>query len=238
MKISFNSCQIKRAAFCVLFALVGEWSVSSRAQTHPWPEGEKLVLSLFWPSGVNLGEATIQSKTVGDVFQISATVEAVLPQNRITYSFDSEVTADLCSRRFRQAVRRGARNWEEVTVFDSVAGKATVSRDGGKREMAAPKCARDPLAYLYYFRKQVAAGKRPSGDTLFLGGPVSLRIEALAEEKVKISQHGRQGDRYLVTYPGSTGDGFVEIWLERGLRQAPIAVRLPLPLATFSAELQ
>jgi hypothetical protein len=209
-----------------------------RAENRPWPEGEKLVFEIFWPSGVSMGEATLEAKSIKDNLYFSAVAEVGLPQGRILYKYSSIASPDLCSREFRQSVERPGKFWEEITKFDADTGKATISRDGRSREVSAAKCSRDPLALLYYYRAQAAAGKKASSETLFLGAPLSLRIEAKGKEQIKIKQTERRGEHYKVAYPSAAGERSLELWLSDSPAQTPIAVRLPLPLATFSAELR
>ena len=221
-----------------LMALVLLCPAQLRAQKHPWPEGEKLTLEIFWPSGVTLGEATLDARSIKDIHYFSASVEVVLPQGHIIYKLYSTATAELCSREFRQSVQRSGKVWEETTSFDAESGKAMVTRDARSREYPAAKCLRDPLTYLYFFRSQAAAGKRATAESLFLNGLLSLRIDALASEMVKIKRSERRGERYQIRFPGSAGEGRAELWLDGASAQTPIAVRLPLPFSTFSAELR
>jgi hypothetical protein len=209
-----------------------------RAENRPWPEGEKLVFEIFWPSGVSMGEATLEAKSIKDNLYFWAVAEVGLPQGRILYKYSSIASSDLCSREYRQSVERPGKFWEEITKFDADAGKATVSRDGRSREVTAAKCSRDPLALLYYYRAQAGVGKSASSETLFLGAPLSLKIEAKGKEQIKIKQTQRRGDHYIIMYPSASGDRSLELWLSDSPAQTPIAVRLPLPLATFSAELR
>ena len=185
-----------------------------------------------------MGEATLQASSVKDTQFFSASMEVVLPQGRMLYKFTSTTDGNLCSREFHQSVERGKKYWEEVTRFNAETGKASVSRDGRTQELPAGKCARDPLAYLYYYRSQAAAGKKPTGDTLFLTGALQLGIEAKSKEQIKINRIERQAERYRITYPAGEESGLIELWLDGTSRQTPVAIRLPLPLATFSAELR
>lgn len=209
-----------------------------QAQNFPWPEGEKLLLEIFWPGGATMGEAVLDAKSVKDAVFLSANVEVAMPQGTILYKFSSTATGELCSREFKRSVQRSGKSWEEMTSFDAETGKARVSRDGQTRELPAAKCARDPLTYLYYYRSQVAAGKKPSAETLFLAGPLPLRIAVKGKEQIKVSRIERQAERYEIIYPVAVGAGTVELWLDGSAQQKPLAVRLPLPLATFSAELR
>lgn len=209
-----------------------------RAQIFPWPDGEKLLAEILWPSGVSMGEATLEARSLQDRIHLTAHVEVALPQGRLLYRYSSTATAGLCSLEFRRSSQRSGKFWEEITRFDPETGMASVTRDGHTREAASGKCPRDPLTYLYYYRAQAAAGKRPTTETLFLNGALPLRIESNRRESVKVNRIERQGERYRITFPSAAGEGNVEIWLDGATRQTPIAVRLPLPLATFSAELR
>ena len=226
----------------VLLPLLILFPAASEAQKYPWPEGELLTFDIYWPSGVALGEATLTAKSVKDVLFFAASVEVALPQGRILYKFSSSADAALCSREFRQSVQRSGKFWEEISKFDALSSKVQVSRDGHTREFSAGKCERDPLTYLYYLRTRAVAGPRPASDTLLLTGPLKLQLSAHTGENVKINRTERHGDRYVIHYPPSARSGVsagpFELWLDGTIKQTPIAVRLPLPLATFSAELR
>ena len=152
-----RTLRIARSLIVMLPLLLLDVPHALSAEKFPWPEGEKLEMEIFWPSGVTMGEATLQASSAKDAQFFSAQMEVVLPQGRMLYKFSSITDSNLCSREFHQSVERGRKFWEEVSRFDAESGKASVSRDGQTRELPAGKCVRDPLAYLYYYRAQAAA---------------------------------------------------------------------------------
>jgi hypothetical protein len=184
----------------------------------------------------------LNASRAGQVVRLSLTVDADLPQHHASYSFSSTATDELCSLRFGQRSKEGQHSWEESVEFDQERREARYSRGAQVSTASVPECARDPLALLYFFRRQLAFQEVPRGQphngTFTLGTDFSVSFEAVAPETVQRGTKAWDGDRYLISYVGSTGRNSFEVWLGPDPSRAPVAIKVAFPLATYTAELQ
>ena len=240
MRISEKYCSwAGRAAALLLFIFPhGLDAQGTEGVWPPWERGERRVYQLLWPSGVSLGEAVLEASSDGEEIHLQATVEAKLPQHDVHYVFSAVATQELCSLRFQQQISEGSRAWEESFEFDPVTRQVRRTRNGQSSVTTVPECPRDPLTFLYYFRGQLASGKTPGMEELFLGTTIPLRSEAVAPETVKLGSREWEGDRFLVTYTPPGGEKFFEVWVHPGSARVPVGAKVPLALAIFAAELQ
>lgn len=202
-------------------------------------EQESLTYRLLWPSGVTLGEAVLQGSFSGEELHFQLTVEADLPQYNISHVSSSEATKDgLCSRQFQGNTRRGSKSSDESIEFDQTAHLATISRGDQTTTASIPECARDPLAFLYYFRNQLVLGNNLDSGTFHLGANFNLQIEAAGPETVEAGGRQWPAEKYIVTYRGPNSERSVELWISTDSVPKPVQVRVAFPLAVFSAVIE
>ena len=206
---------------------------------RPLQEGERLIYRILWPSGVTLGEAVFRVTPSGKQLQFQLTVEANLPQYKLTGALSSVATQDgLCSLQFHQKIGEGPRQSEESLEFDQAAHQARRSRGSQTTTEPIPECARDPLTFLYYYRSQLAAGKTAGSGTVFGKSKYELRIEPAGSETLSVGGKPRPAEKFQVTYTGSSRERKFVLWFATGGARVPLRVTLPSSLAEFSAELQ
>ena len=230
----------------LLLLLIFPASLMAQSASSSWPplaSGERLTFNLLWPSGISFGEAFLEASRVGEQIHLKATVVAELPQHRVSYSFTSITDQQLCSIRFNETLREGQKTTETSSEFDQEKHVVRSTRAGATTEHAIPACARDPLALHYHFRRQLALGQVPIGTpeavgAFYLGGDYAVRYEAITPESVKLGSKEWEGQRFLITARGSSGERSFEMWLRPDDARTPVAIRIPFSLATFSAELQ
>lgn len=219
----------------------------AQAAASSWPpiaNGEELSFDLLWPSGLTLGEGKLSAARAGAEVHLAASVKADLPQHAVSYTFRSVTDERLCSARFQQRLREGSRITEETFTFNQQ--EHTVQGPRGTETIPGPygDCARDPLALLYHFRRQLAANQLPIGTpeavgSFYLGDGFTVRYEAIAPETVKLGAKQWEGDRFLITAQGYHGqEQIVEVWIRPDEARTPVVVRVPFALATFGAELR
>lgn len=215
--------------------------VTAKAQGPwpPWQPGEKLVYKLLWPSGLSLGEAVIQASATGQEIHFTVAVEAELPQHNISYSFSSTATEEeLCSLRFQQKINEGSQGWEESIEFDQQNRQAKRTRGSQTNTISVPECARDPLAFLYYFRGQLAAAKPMASGTFHLGANFEVRFESAGQGTETVGGRQQPVEKFRVTYTGPNAEKTFELRVMTDSARRPVLVRVPFPLAVFTAELQ
>jgi hypothetical protein len=175
----------------------------------------------------------------GDNVRLEATVEAELPFKRVRYSFSSVAAQKgLCSLQFRQTVAEGDRSWEESVDFDQASHQAQWTRNHQTTTVSIPECARDPLTYLYYFRGELASGRVPAWRTLAPGTHFDMDVEPRGPETATVAGQKRLAEKYLLTFSTRKGDVAIELWVGKDSARQPLLVRMPFPVAVFSAELQ
>ena len=202
--------------------------------------GETLKLKLLWPSGVSLGEAVfVSAPTEKNKLRFELTVEADLPGHDIVESYTSLAARDtLCSLQFQKKGKEGARTSEETLEFDQSAHQVSKTSGGKTTVLPAPGCARDPLTFFYYFRKQLAAGNPVNQATFYPAPGYGLDLKPSGVQTISAGGRQRRAEKYLVTYSGPNSSKTFELWVSAEARREPLLVRLPFPLAIFSAELQ
>jgi hypothetical protein len=219
-------------------------SLTAQSPSEAWPPlsgGERLIYNLTWPSGLSLGEAVLQSSRAGNEIHLEATVIADLPQHRVNYTFRAVADSQLCSIRFTQRIREGSSPArDDILEFDQQNHSVTGTFRGRPLNAKTSACARDPLTFLYFLRRQLALGQTPvnAADTaasFYLWGDYSVRQQSAGAE---LGGKTRDGDSLRITYRGPEGEHSLDVWLRRDESRTPATVRMAFPLAVFSAELQ
>lgn len=211
----------------------------SLASAPSWMSDERLVYKLLWPSGVSMGEATFQASVTEAEARFELSVEADLPHRRLSYSFSSVATPEgLCSLQFHERAKEGARSWEQSIEFDQQNRQALTTRDGQTSIATVPECARDPLAFFYYFRRELASGSAPRVGAFHLGSNFDLKIETAGRETIPVRGKDQSAEKYVVSYSGPAGAKSFEILFGADPARQPVLIRAPFPLAIFSARLQ
>jgi len=222
----------------VLWAVIGpRWSAA--ADFRPFQEGETLTYRVLWPSGVLLGEAVFQVSPRGKELNFQVTVEARLPQYRLSHSLDAVATQDgLCSLQFHQKAEQGPRRSEDSMEFDQAAHQARRIRSGQTTTASVPECARDPLTFVYYVRSQLAAGKPPGPGTAHWGRNFDVRVERVGSETLQVGGTRRPAEKFQVTYSTPTTERKFAVWFSTDAARRPLRFTVPTSLAEFTAELE
>lgn len=213
--------------------------LGAAAEFPPFESGEKLVYRLLWPSGIPLGEAVFEVSRQGEELHFDVTLDARLPQYRVSYHFSSVATRDgLCSLRYQQTMKDGPRSTEETIEFDQAAHRA--KRTGGRQpgSVEIPACARDPLAFIYYTRSRLAAGKPAESGSVHQGKNLTVQLAASGAETVRVIGTPRAAEKLRVSFPRGNSQRTVQIWLAPDAMRTPLRIAVPTSLAEFRAELE
>ena len=225
---------------CAVALSPGVAAAENRAAPAPAsPEEESLTYRLLWPSGVTLGEAVLRSSFSGEELHLQLTVEAGLPQYNISHSSSSVATREgICSLRFEAETSEGKKTSAEAIEFDQTAHWAQRTLENQTTSASIPECARDPLAFLYYFRSQLAAGTTLDSGTFHFGANYSVQIKAAGPETVEAGGRQWSSRKYVVTYRGPNSGKTFELWISTESSRKPVRVQVSYPLAVFSAEIE
>jgi hypothetical protein len=203
--------------------------------------GETLHYVINWPSGLSLGEATLESgKTENESWHFGFDLDASIPGFAIRDKYKSTASgAEVCSTELTKTVQRGTRKSEETDTFDQKAHSLTrqTKAPGGKSDYSVQDCARDALAFLQFARKKLEGGQLAPQQPVVLGGTYDIRLEFSGSETVKSNGKPVQADRIQATIKGPASEITVQVLFSKDAARTPILVRIPLSLGTFTAEL-
>ncbi len=201
-------------------------------------DGETLRYNINWPSGLSLGEVSLSAQKTGARWAFSFQLDAAVPGFAVVERFLSAANDELCSTSFDKDFAHGKRKSKEKIIFDSARSVATrETMGGGKSELQTPACARDPLAYLYHVRKELALGRIPAAQPVFYGAAYQLRLDYTGTQHIRVSDSMVEADRLVGSLKGPASDHTFEIFFAKDAARTPVLVRVPLPLASFTMEL-
>jgi hypothetical protein len=200
---------------------------------------EELRYSINWPSGLSLGEGTLESGASGSGgFKAALKLEAAVPGFPFADHYRTAASPAFCSAEFERSLTHGKRVSSEKTVFDAAKGTARrATAGGGSSQFATGDCARDALAFLFFLRREMAQGRMPPQQTVYAGAAYQVKVEFKGTHPVKIGEAREDADLLLVSVKGPKSDFSFELWMGRDAARTPLLVRAPLPVGVLSMEL-
>jgi len=198
-------------------------------------QDETLPFSVNWPTGVSLGQGSMQARRIeGGRWEFSLSLDASVPALTIADRYKSIATADLCSVEFqRESIHGNKKSSETVTFAPDKSSAHRATNGGGSSDFHVPDCAKDALTFLYFPRREMGQGRVPPASTIVVGGPYEIRLEYKGEEPIKSAV----SDRLAVSVRGPSSNVSLDLLLARDPARSPLSTRMPLPLGTFSLEL-
>lgn len=206
------------------------------------PAEESLTYSVNWPTNLSLGEARLKTVRVkgetADYWQTEFTLDASVPGFRVLEEAKSTADAEFCSTVLEKSYTHGKRKSEETTTFDQQAKTAIrQTKGGGKSDLSLQTCAKDALDYLHSLRRELSQGRLPPQQTIYFGAPYRISVQYTGTQQITVSETRVDSDRLLVTLKGEKTDLTFEIFFSKDAAKTPLLIKVPLALATFSAEL-
>jgi hypothetical protein len=205
---------------------------------------ESLHYTINWPSGLSLGEATLQASHAQaedkspEKWSFSLDIDASVPGFAIRDGYKSSASSDLCAVQLDKTFTHGSHKGEEHITFDQKANQATrQTSGGGKNDFSIPSCARDALTFLQFARRELAQGRLVPSQPVVFGALYQVRMEFAGSQSIKINDKMMDADRIVTTIKGPSSDLTVEIFFSHDAARTPVMARLPLALGTFSVEL-
>jgi hypothetical protein len=199
---------------------------------------ETLRYDVNWPSGLSLGEVTLQSTQSAEGLLASFALQASVPGFTVEEKANTKSNASLCSMEFEKTFLRGKRQGSETTTFEP--GKLSAKRStkgGGTSEINVPQCPRDALTYLYHVRKELAAGRLPQMQKVFYGAGYDATIQFSGVERVQVGGESVEAEKLLLTLKGPASENTAELFFARDAVRTPVLIRVPLAMGKFSMEL-
>lgn len=222
-------------------------SLSAAAQSAAGQDAnllEQLVYSVNYPSGLPLGSATLETREVpfpdgstGREFVFE--LQAAVPGFEVKDRYRSRTTPGYCSLEFEKNARHGKKAAKEVLSFHPQAGEAVRQTldGGGQSRFPVPDCAKDALAYLQYFRREMASGRVPPPATIYFGAAYQLRLEYAGRQRVSVGSETLDADRVQVLVKGPASEHSFQVYLAVEPERRPVLFRVTLPQGLFTMEL-
>ena len=212
------------------------------AKTEPQATSEVLNYTINWPTGLSLGEAKLNTARHttpdGPRVETSFHLDASVPGFPVLEDHRSTSDGEFCSVEFTKQYTHGRHKADETLNFDQSARKATrETKGGGKSELNTPPCAKDALSYLGYIRRELAAGRLPPHQPVYYGAAYDVKVEFTGTTAIKLGDTSMDADKIIVSLKGPTTEISIEVYFSKDAARAPVLVRVPLVLATFSMEL-
>jgi hypothetical protein len=207
---------------------------------------ESLRYSINWPSGLSLGEASLDAARTHDQgaakgsekWNFALDIDASVPGFAVRDHYESIAGPDLCSVQFDKKFVHGSHKAEERITFDQDKNTATrETQGGGKSDISFSACGHDPLAFLQFARNELAGGRLAPQQQVIYGSAYQVRIEFTGSQTIKVADQNVEADRILATIRGPASNLTIELFFSRDNARTPLLAKLPLALGTFSVEL-
>lgn len=204
----------------------------------PFARGEALHYNVNWPSGLSLGEAEFKVGGAEPGWDFEFNLDASLPGFDIKDHYRSSADAQFCSQRLEKDSVHGPRKSKETITYDQQKHDAKRKTDtGGESELSVPDCVKDGLAFLYYIRRELAAGRLPAAQTVNFGSAYQVSVTYGAAQQMEIGGVAQTADRIAVSFRGPASSHTFEAFFARDAARTPLVIRVPFSLGTFSLEL-
>ncbi len=233
-----------RASTVVALALLALAAATALAPgeepASPIPDSEQLMYTIAWPSGLPVGRASLRARTLDPGWRFEMTLRATLPSIEIDDVFVTRTDSDLCSEVFEKHVRHGERRAHESLRF----GPGLVERfnleapaQEAPGRTASGDCARDALAFLYYLRQDLAAGRIPSAGSIFFGAAYRIRLRFVRPRRLTMGEDSRLADEFRAVVEGPASRHEFSVFMGQDEARKPLLFRMEFDEGTFSMQL-
>lgn len=207
------------------------------------PKSETLYFTINWPSGLSLGEGSLSSTFDGTRYAFAFKAEAAVPGFALVESVDATATPNHCSVEYTKTSERGKRITQEQTVFDASKALATRrtlriggTQSDGKSEMKIGSCPRDAVTFLYFLRRELAAGRLPASQPVYYGGPYPTRVQFTGTQSVRAGDEMLEADRLTAVIKSASAEYTVHLLFARDATRTPLLLEIPIPVGKFTVE--
>jgi hypothetical protein len=226
--------------FVVLIIASAAYSQSESAATEPAKNStsETLRYNVNWPSGLSLGEGQLSASIQDGQWLYEFSMEAAVPGYVLREGAKATATKDFCSVELEKNGTRGKRIVDETTTFDQKNFTAVrKTNKGGKTELTIPACAKDALTFIFFLRRELAAGRLPQVQNVYYGAPYQVRVMYTGVQTIRIGGEAIEADRMAAVIKGPASETTADLFFARDSVRTPLLIQSPLPLGKFSLEL-
>jgi len=144
-------------------------------------------------------------------------LDASVPGFAIRDHYKSSSDAGFCSTELEKSVAHGSKKSEEKIVFDQHNHSATrqTVRDGGKTELQVPECARDPLTFLAFARRELAQGRMAPQQPVIFGSAYQVRMVYVGTQQINVGGKKMDTDKIQASIKGPASDFSVDLFFAR-----------------------
>jgi hypothetical protein len=207
---------------------------------------ESLRYTINWPSGLSLGEVSLRSDLIRDPvadkgaghWGFDADLDAGFPAFPVRDHIQSTATPGLCSVQLDKKLLHGTRASEERITFDLANHTALrEAKTGGKSEIQVTPCARDPLAFLQFIRKELATGRLAPRQQVVFGANYEIRLTFSGTESMQVENEKLDVEHLVAALKGPASEKTFDVYFARDPGRTPVRAKIPTPLGTFTVEL-
>jgi hypothetical protein len=199
---------------------------------------ESLKYTLSWPSGLDLGEAILSSAPTETLLNFAFQMDISVAGFSISEAVDSRASPEYCSTLLYKRGARGRRKVDERTEFDQ--SKMTAVRrteGGGKTELSTPSCSKDALTFIFFLRRELAAGRLPQQQKVYYGSAYNVSLKFAGTERIKVGEEAMEVEKITATVKGPASDVTADLFFAKDATRTPVMVRVPLKVGEFKLEL-
>lgn len=211
------------------------------AQTPAKPKPSKtesLKYTLSWPSGLDLGEAILSSAPTDTLLNFGFQMDLAVAGFSISEAVDSRANPEYCSSLLYKRGTRGTRKVDERTEFDQARMTAVRKTEGGGRtELSTQACAKDALTFVFFLRRELAAGRLPAQQKVYYGGAYNVSVKFAGTEQMKVGEESKEVEKITATVKGPASDITADLFFVKDAMRTPALIRVPLKVGEFKLEL-
>ncbi len=214
--------------------------VAAQAPPGPIPASEELRYSIHWPSGLGFGSALFKARFTDPGWRFEFDLKASLPKIEINDRAVSRSDEQMCGQEFTKHILHDNKRANELLRFrPNAVERINLEEAGEARPGVTPvkDCARDALAFLYFLRTELAAGRIPPPSTVFFGAGYRVRLEH-AQTRWLIWDGQRQlADEIRVSVRGPGSEHELSAYFGRDESRAPLLFRMQFDDESFTMRL-
>ena len=215
--------------------------LAAQGPAGPIPSDEELHYSIHWPSGLSFGSALFKARFTDPGWRFEFDLQASLPKLEVNDRAVSRSDSQLCGQEFEKHILHGPKRANELLRFrPNAVERFNLQRAEETRPGVTPvqDCARDALAFLYFLRTELAAGRIPPPDTVFFGAGYRVRLEHAQSRWLLWDGERQLADEIQVSVRGPGSEHELSVFFGRDQSRAPLLFRMQFDTETFTMRLQ
>ena len=224
----------------LLLAAITALPAAAQRPELPFANGERLAYTIRWPSGLPVGTGELGARSTESGWRFRMTLRADHPAMTIDDAFLANTDAELCSTEFEKHIRHGAkRAHEQLRFLPGLLERANLATDDRERpgRLAIERCTRDALAFVYFLRGELAAGRIPAPTEVFFGAGYRLRLEYSRTRRLAWQSESQLADELRAEIRGPASRHEILAYFGRDEARTPLLFRVEFDGTPFTMRL-